>query len=181
MSISSSGPGNGPHHTAEPPAKGWSVLAPKISPPLSWDGRDDGQQAWVAERSTALTRSSRIETAISRGGDKGVLSVAEYFILSHEDACGGHTMMAPVISPRSRLKEGSTLPFVWLGWVCHLGCLSKDCPRCHSCPSLSLYAGAGAVLGSRLDWRWGKPNSLLLLKRLVDAGSSPTQRLKNKC
>lgn len=40
-----------------------------------------------------------------------------------------------------------------------------------------IYAGAGAVLGSRLDWRWGKPNSLLLLKRLVDAGSSPTQRL----
>ena len=30
-SISSSGPGNGPHHTAEPPAKGWSVLAPKIA------------------------------------------------------------------------------------------------------------------------------------------------------
>ena len=37
-----------------------------------------GQQAWVAERSTTLTRSSWIETAISRGGHKGVLSVAEY-------------------------------------------------------------------------------------------------------
>ena len=66
-------------------------------PPLSWDGRDDGQQTWVAERSTALTRSSRIETAISRGGDKGVLSVAKYFssdsstdrIVGYEPTDGG--------------------------------------------------------------------------------------------
>lgn len=47
--------------------------------PTSFVGRlaVGGQQAWVAERSTALTQSTRIETAISRGGDKGVLSVAE--------------------------------------------------------------------------------------------------------
>ena len=91
-------------------------------PPLSWDGRDDGQQAWGAERSTALTRSTRIETAISRGGDKGVLSVAESFTLEQ------------VLS-----LEAASI-------------------------------GGGVSL-----------QSLLLLKRLVDAGSSPTQRLKNKC
>ena len=31
-------------------------------------------QAWVAERSTTLTQSARIETAISRGGDKGAVA-----------------------------------------------------------------------------------------------------------
>lgn len=181
--IPSFGPGNGPHHTAEPPAKGWSVLAPKISPPLSWDGRDDGQQAWVAERSTTLTRSSRIETAISRRGRQGSAVGCRILYLGPRGrswrSYDGGVWVAD--SKQARLNEGLSFdPSVRMAGVgMQIGMAVESLPVLLPLPPhFPLRWSMVLSLGSRLYWRWPGSQDPGLLKRLEDAGSSPAQRLK---